>query len=162
VTSPRVQRGLGAMLARERLMPAPGLACRRSAYLGGAMRVSTRPAVFVDSSSMLPRRTSALALRCRRLAWGDMATGLWRRAFDDRGARFISTLRTLLHGGHGRDRRASRHSATSILAPVTKTHVAHAALTDTQQGPPHRHLGDRHASRRTRSRADQESVGGTR
>ena len=76
-------------------MPAPGLARRRSVYLGGAMRGSTCPAVFVDSSSMVPRRTAALALRCRRLAWGDMAAGLFGPgAFADRGARFMCTLRT--------------------------------------------------------------------
>jgi hypothetical protein len=51
------------MLARERLMPAPGFARRRSVYFGGARRLSTRPAVLVDCSSIVPRRTAAVALR---------------------------------------------------------------------------------------------------
>jgi len=37
---------LGAMLARERLIPAPGLAWCRSAYFGGAIRFSTRRGTF--------------------------------------------------------------------------------------------------------------------
>ena len=41
-----LQRDLGDMFARERLMPAPGRACCRSVYFGGAMRVSTRRAMF--------------------------------------------------------------------------------------------------------------------
>jgi hypothetical protein len=93
------------MLARERLMPAPGFARRRSMYLGGAMRGSTHLAVVVDSSSMVPRRTAALALRWRRLAWGDMTAGLfWRGAFDDRDPRFMCTLRTVRRGERGRAR----------------------------------------------------------
>ena len=59
------------MPARERLIPAPGLARRRSAYFGGAMRLSTRRGTL-DSITVLPRRIAALALRCRRLAWGDI------------------------------------------------------------------------------------------
>ena len=64
------------MFARERLMPAPGRACWRSAYLGGAMRVSTRRGMS-DWISVVSRRTAAVALRWRRLAWGDVALGLF-------------------------------------------------------------------------------------
>jgi hypothetical protein len=71
------QRGFFAMLARERLMPAPGLAWRRSAYFGGAIRLSTRRG-RLDWIRVEPRRTAALALRWRRLACGDSAFD-WRR-----------------------------------------------------------------------------------
>jgi hypothetical protein len=80
------------MLARERLMPAPGRARRRSAYLGGAKRVSTRR-VTSDWTSVVPRRTAAFALRWRRLAWGDAAAGsAGRPALGERGERFIEIL----------------------------------------------------------------------
>jgi hypothetical protein len=66
------------MLARERLMPAPGFARRRSVYLGGAMRVSTRRGVS-DWISMVSRRTPAFALRWRRVACGDITPGFFGR-----------------------------------------------------------------------------------
>jgi hypothetical protein len=50
------------MLARERLMPAPGFARRRSVYLGGAMRLSTLRG-RVDWTSVVSRRIATLALR---------------------------------------------------------------------------------------------------
>jgi hypothetical protein len=79
------------MFARERLIPAPGRARLRSAYLGGAMRVSTWRAALVDSSSMVPRLTATLALRWRRLACGDMALGLFR-VFAAEDTRFMVSL----------------------------------------------------------------------
>jgi hypothetical protein len=83
------------MLARDRLMPAPGFACRRSAYLGGAMRGSTWRAMFA-CSSVVSRRTAAVALRWRRLAWGDMTVGSFgRRAFGWRGELFMCSLHGL-------------------------------------------------------------------
>jgi hypothetical protein len=79
------QRGLGAMLARERLMPAPGFAWCRSAYFGGAIRLSTRRGL-VDWIKVVSRRIVAFALRGRRLASRDIP-------FDCRFERLIAHLR---------------------------------------------------------------------
>ncbi len=55
------------MLARERLIPAPGLAWCRSAYFGGAIRLSTLRGTF--------DRIAALALRW---SFGELPFD-WRR-----------------------------------------------------------------------------------
>jgi hypothetical protein len=56
------QRDRGAMLARDRLIPAPGLAWRRSARFGGARRVSGRRGLL-DWIRVAPFRIAAFALR---------------------------------------------------------------------------------------------------
>jgi hypothetical protein len=68
------------MLARERLMPAPGLAWCRSAYFGGAIRFSTRRGTF--------DRIAAFAVCCRRWDCGELP-------FDWRRERLIAHLRAV-------------------------------------------------------------------
>lgn len=98
------------MLARERLMPAPGFARRRSVYRGGAWRVSIRRGAS-DCSSIVSRRTAILALRCRRLACGDPVLGLsGRRAVDER---FMGFLR---EGGRRWRRAPLCHGAPATVS----------------------------------------------
>ena len=115
------------MFARERLMPAPGRACCRSAYFGGAIRVSTRRGTS-DWTSVVSRRTAAVALRWRRLACGDMAPGLLRRlALADRGdERFMGSLRESSGPRSDGSASTSGHSATLCIVQYAKCRLKQA------------------------------------